>query len=160
MIIQNADLFSDMSLDAIKEISMGVIEEHYDSGDKLFLQNDRADYFYTLIEGRVQLAVGKEAQIDYTVSRPGEIFGLSSMLDRECYTADAQCVMPSRVAKLEKKKLDTVLEKYPKDATLFFKHLSSCIMARLISNYDAFLTHGSLKGVTCGSGQVILDNEE
>jgi CRP/FNR family cyclic AMP-dependent transcriptional regulator len=160
MIIQRAELFSDMSLEAINEIKTSIVEESHNQGDVLFKQEDPATYFYTLMDGRVQLAVGKEAEIDYTVSRPGEIFGLSSMLDRERYTADAKCIEPTKTAKINKHKLDEILEKYPRDAVLFFKHLSTAIMGRLLDNYNAFLSQGTLQGVSYGTGQVAGDSED
>ncbi|MGC8659417.1 MAG: cyclic nucleotide-binding domain-containing protein [Desulfomonilaceae bacterium] len=160
MIIERAKLFSDMSVEAINEIKSAIVEEYHDQGEMLFKQEDPADYFFTLMEGRVELAIGKQAEIDYTVSQPGEIFGLSSVVDRECYTADAKCTVPSKVAKIQKDKLDQILEKYPRDATLFYKHLSSAIMKRLLDNYQAFLAQGGLQGVTYGTGQVAGDSEE
>ncbi|MGA8830920.1 MAG: cyclic nucleotide-binding domain-containing protein, partial [Desulfomonilaceae bacterium] len=87
MIIQRAKLFSDLSVEAINEIKTYVVEESHDQGTTLFRQDDPADYFFTLMEGRVELAIGKQGEIDYTVNQPGEIFGLSSMVDRESYTA-------------------------------------------------------------------------
>ncbi len=154
MIIQGADLFSAMSLDAINEIKTSILEESYDKGTILFKQDDPAKYFYTLIDGRIQLAIGKEAEIDYMISRPGDIFGLSSMVDRECYTADALCVSPTKIAKIHKDNLEQILEKYPRDATLFFRHLSTAIMKRLVDNYGAFMSQGSLQGGSDGSRQV------
>ena len=160
MIIQRAKLFNDLSVEAINEIKTSLVEESHDTGTILFRQDDPADYFFTLMEGRVELVVGKQGKIDYTVSQPGEIFGLSSMLDREHYTADAKCTTPTKIAKINKNKLDLILEKYPRDATLFYKHLSSAIMKRLLDNYNAFLSQGSLQGVTYGTGQVAGDSEE
>jgi hypothetical protein len=43
---------------------------------------------------------------------------------------------------------------------LFYKHLSSAIMKRLLDNYNAFLSQGSLQGVSYGTGQVAGDSEE
>jgi len=160
MIIQRAELFSNLSMEAINEIKTSMIEESHNKGTMLFRQDDPADYFFTLMEGRVELAIGKQGEIDYTVSQPGEIFGLSSMLDRECYTADAKCTTSAKIAKINKNKLDKILEKYPRDATLFYKHLSSAIMRRLLDNYNAFLSQGNLQGVSYGTGQVAGDSEE
>ncbi len=104
--------------------------------------------------------IGKEAEIDYTISRPGDIFGISSMVERECYTADARCVTPTKTAKIDKDKLDEILEKYRRDASLFFRHLSTAIMKRLVDNYGAFLWQGNLQGVSYGSRQVGSSNED
>lgn len=160
MIIQGAELFSAMSLEAISEIKTSIVEESYDRGSVLFKQDEPANYFYTLIDGRIELSIGKEAEIDYTISHPGEVFGLSSMVDRECYSADAKCTVPSKIAKIKKDKLDKVLEKYPRDATLFYKHLSTAIMKRLVDSYNSYLSQGNLQGVSYGSRQVASGSED
>lgn len=160
MIIERAELFSDLSVEAINDIKTYVSEESYDKGAILFRQDDPADHFFILMDGRVELIVGKQGEIDYTVGRSGEIFGLSSMVDRETYTADAKCAAPTKVARISKKKLSAVLERYPSDALLFYKHLSQIIMRRLVDNYRAFLSHGGAQGATYGTGQVAGDSEE
>ncbi|MGC8908813.1 MAG: cyclic nucleotide-binding domain-containing protein [Desulfomonilaceae bacterium] len=160
MIIERAELFSDLSVELINDIKTFVSEESFDKGAILFRQDDPADYFFILMEGRVELVIGTQGQIDYTVSHPGEIFGLSSMVDRETYTADAKCAAPTKVAKIDKKRLTRLLEKYPSDAILFYKHLSQIIMRRLVTTYQAFLLQGGSQGVTYGTGQVAGDSEE
>jgi len=160
MIMQKADLFNGLSQDALTEISNAMVEETYDKGTVIYTDKDPANYFYTLIDGRVVLAIGKEAEIDYTVNRAGEVFGWSSMIDRECYTTNAECVIPTKVAKIGKQKLNRILDKHPHDGTVFFKRLAAAVVQRLLDNYNAFLSQGSLQGVTYGTGQVAGDSEE
>jgi len=160
MIIERAELFSDLSVELINDIKTFVSEESFDKGAILFRQDDPADYFFILMEGRVELVIGTQGQIDYTVSHPGEIFGLSSMVERERYSADAKCTAPTKVAKIDKKKLTQLLEKYPSDAILFYKHLSQIIMRRLVTTYSAFLSQGEARGLTYGTGQVERDQED
>ena len=82
------------------------------------------------------------------------------MVESEGYTADARCVTPTKTAKINKDKLDQILEKYPRDATLFFRHLSTAIMKRLVDNYGAFLSDGNLQGVSYGSQQIGSNYED
>ena len=101
-----------------------------------------------------------EAEIDYTLSREGEIFGWSSMVDRECYTANGQCVIPTKAVKIHKDKLNQVFQKYPIDGMIFFKGLAGAVAQGLIDNYNAFLSQGSQKDDTYGSRQVMTSAEE
>ena len=160
MIIQNTDLFNGLSREALNEISKAVIVESHVGGTVLYTDNDPATYFYSLIDGRVQLTIGKEAQIDYTVNRVGEVFGWSSMVDRKSYTTTAKCVTPTKVAKISRKNLIQILEKHPRDAAIFYKRLAAAVVQRLIDNYSAFLSEGNLQGVTYGSGQVVVGSED
>jgi CRP-like cAMP-binding protein len=160
MIIQNTDLFRELSQQAIAEITKLVVKESHGKGTVLYTQKDPAKYFYSLIEGAVRLTMAKEGEIDYTVSKAGEVFGWSSMVDRDYYTANAVCVMPIKVAKIEKDALNKVFDKHPRDAAIFFKRLAGAVVQRLIDNYNSFLSGGSLKGVTYGSGQVMGGGEE
>ncbi|MCA1960496.1 MAG: hypothetical protein LDL33_06850 [Desulfomonile sp.] len=53
-----------------------------------------------------------------------------------------------------------MLENDPQSGMLFYKRLAGAVVQRLIDNYNAFLSQGSLKGVTYGSGQVVGPDEE
>jgi CRP/FNR family transcriptional regulator, cyclic AMP receptor protein len=160
MIMQNSDLFKDLSREATAEIAGIATAETHDKGSILFTRADPAKYFYTLLEGRVRLTIGRVGEIDYTASREGEVFGWSSMVDRACYTADAECVVPTKVVRIEKERLNGIFDKYPKDGTIFFKRLAAALVQRLLDNYNAFVSEGSLKGVTYGSGQVMGTGED
>jgi len=66
--------------------------ESYDEGDLLFQQGDPANQFYILLKGRIKLILGETGHADYIVSNAGEAFGWSSLIDRETYTASAECM--------------------------------------------------------------------
>ena len=158
MIIQKANLFKDLSKDAMNEIARIMVEESYEKGTQLYTTRDPAKYFYILVDGRVHLTM--EAEIDYTLTREGEIFGWSSMVDRECYTANGECVIPTKAVKIDKDKLNQIFQKYPADGMTFFKGLAGAIAQRLIDNYNSFLSQGSRKDDTYGSRQVMTSAEE
>lgn len=161
MLAGESDLFKDLGEQAMNEISKIMILESYNPGSVIYTERDRADYFYILWEGRVRLSIGKEAEIDYTVSRRGESFGWSSLVDRERYTARAEALEPTKIYKIDKNQLNEIFRKMPEVGALFYKRLAGAVVQRLIYNYEAFLSVGSLRGVTSfGTGQVMASAEE
>jgi len=159
MIIQKADLFRDVRGETMTEISKIMVEEPYEKGAMVFKAGDPAHSFYLVAEGRVRLSIGTEGEIDYTASHAGEAFGWTGMVDRPTYVATAECLTPCTLVRIDKGKLNAVLEKDPQGGMLFFKRLAGAVVQRLIDNYNAFISQGSLKGVTYGTGQVVDPGE-
>jgi hypothetical protein len=121
----------------------------------------RGDFFQVLVFGRIRLSIGEEAEIDYTMSKRGEAFGWSGLVDREYYMSRAERVEASKVFKIDREKLLKLFEKRPDSGTLFFKRLAGAVLDRLACNYNAFLSEGNLKGVTSfGTRQVMGGSEE
>jgi CRP/FNR family transcriptional regulator, cyclic AMP receptor protein len=161
MFIKEADLFKELDEQTMIEISKIMVEESHQKGDVIYTEKSPANHFYILWEGRVRLSIGTEAEIDYTVNKRGEVFGWSSIVGRDSYTAKAECVSPCKVWKINKDKLNEVFKKYPHGGVIFFKRLAGAVVQRLVDNYDAFLSEGSLKGVTSqGTGQVAAPGED
>lgn len=160
MIIQKADLFREVSVETMNEISKIMVQEPYEKGAVVFKAGDPAHSFYLVVDGRVRLSIGVEGEIDYTASQPGEAFGWTGMVDRPTYVATAECLTPCTLARIEKGKLNAILETDPRSGLLFFKRLAGAVVQRLIDNYGTFISEGSLKGVTYGTGQVVSSSED
>ncbi|MBI4965855.1 MAG: cyclic nucleotide-binding domain-containing protein [Desulfomonile tiedjei] len=161
MFLKEADLFMGLSQETMSEIGKIMVEESYNKGALLFSEGDPAQYFYVLQEGRVRLAIGKEGKIDYTVSNPGEAFGWSALVDRQCYTTAAECESPTKLIRIEKEKLNKVLERDPGGGMMFFKRLAGAIGERLIHSYNSFLSEQRPGGgASYGSGQVTDARED
>jgi CRP-like cAMP-binding protein len=140
MVIQEADLFKDLSQEITSAIGNISTEESYEKGDCVFKVDAPADYFYILMEGRVRLSVGKEEHLTYTLDHPGEAFGWSSLVDRSSYTGSIECLQPTKLIKLEKEKLIKIFEKDPASGLIFFRRLAGLIGQRLINSYDMLLS--------------------
>ena len=143
MFIKEIDLFKGMGVEVIDEIFKISVVESYSDGDILFKHGDPAHNFYLLEEGEIRLTTGDEGRIGFTMS-PGDAFGWSSLVDRDVYTAMAECKLPSKVIKIETDKLDKVFEKYPAIGLIFYKRLLGVIGERLIRTYNTLLS--SYKG--------------
>ncbi len=152
MIIQQTDLFKDLSPEIMDEISKIMIEESCQPGTFVFEAGKPATHFYILGEGRIRLCIGTKAEITYTVNNPGEAFGWTGLVDRPVYVAPAECVAPSKITRIENAKLAKIFEKDAASGMIFFKRLAGIVVQRLLNNYEAFLSGGSLKDVTPSYG--------
>jgi len=152
MIIQKAELFKDLNPEIMDKISKIMVEESYQPGALVFKSGAPAKHFYILVDGMVRLFIGTKGEISYTVNIPGEAFGWTGLVDRPTYTATAECAAPSKIMKIENESLYKIFEKDTASGMMFFKRLAGAVVQRLIRNYEAFISEGSLKDVTPSYG--------
>ena len=155
MYIQQADLFWDMSRSFVKEVMDVAVKETYQKGDFLFREGDPAANFYILIKGRVKLIIGETGQMVHTVDHAGEAFGWSSLIDRDVYSASAECTIDTILQKFDRRTLQKILEEDPANGLIFYKRLTGTIGNRLLWSYK-MITSASQAAVspTEGSGQI------
>ena len=139
MFIEQADLLKGVGRRFIKKFVKIMVDESHLQGTFLFKEGDTADNFYVLEEGRVKLSIGEEGHITHIVSKRGEAFGWSTLVDRDVYTASAKCSAPTKVLKIPKEEMNRILDNNPADGLIFFKRLAGTMGERLISAYNLFL---------------------
>lgn len=135
MYVPQADLFHGMSRDFVKEMMDIATKETYDKGTFLFRQGEPADHFYVFLKGHVRLSLGEVGQVVHMVSRGGEAFGWSSLVDREIYSASAECTEPTTLLKMNARELRNITEKYPDNGVIFFRRLAATLGKRLVQSY-------------------------
>ena len=142
MLIRETDLFKGMSQEFMTALGEIMSEKSYKEGTFLFKEraparqgNDRV-----LEEGRVKMSIGGRGHIITIVTDSGEAFGWSSLVGRETYTASAECLVPSRLIRIEKEKLNKLFEKHLTDGVVFYKHLAGIVGQRLINSYNSLLS--------------------
>ena len=138
MYIKQSDLLLGTSMDFVKKIMDISRMISHQKGDVLFRENDRARHFYILLNGRVKLSVGEVDQVVYDVAQNGEVFGWSSLIGREVYSASAQCVEPTKLLVTDRNNLGKVLEEDPANGIIFMKHLAATLGNRLLETYKKF----------------------
>lgn len=155
MYFQQADLFGGMSQNFVKEIMSVAEKESHQKGHFLFHEGDPATYFYILIKGRIKLTIGEIGQMVHTVDHAGEVFGWSSLIDRDVYTASAECTKDTMLQKFDRKALQKILEHDPANGLFFFKRLAVTIGRRLLSSYKMInsMSHADFSP-TIGSEQI------
>ncbi|MBW2427637.1 MAG: cyclic nucleotide-binding domain-containing protein [Deltaproteobacteria bacterium] len=135
MYIKQSDLLLGTSMDFVKKIMDISRMISHEKGDVLFQENDRARYFYILLNGRVKLSVGQGGQVVYDVKQNGEAFGWSSLIGRDVYSASAECVEPTKLLVTDRKNIGKVLEEDPANGIIFMKHLAATLGNRLLETY-------------------------
>jgi CRP-like cAMP-binding protein len=135
MLIDQGDLLWGMDMLFVKDFMAVAAKVHVEKGNIIFREGDKADYFYTLVEGRIRLTIGEPAKEIYIIHKAGEAFGWSSLIDRNYYSATAECLEPTFVLQFEHNKLNTFLLKDIERALTFYKRLAGMLGNRLIQCY-------------------------
>ena len=159
MYIKQADLFWDMDRDFVKEVMDVAVKDSHKKGDFLFHEGSPASYFYILIKGHVKLVIGEVGQLVHTVDYPGEAFGWSSLLDRDVYSASAECQEPTTLQKIDRRDLQKILEKDPVNGLIFFRRLAGTIGNRLLWSYK-MMTAVSQSGISPSMGTEQVEESE
>lgn len=135
MYIRQSELFMGTSMDFVKKF-MDVSEmSSHEKGEILFRENDRAEFFFILLNGRVKLSVGKPKQVVYRAERNGEAFGWSSLIGGKVYSASAECLEPTKLLRTASNQLSQVLANDVENGMIFFKQLAATLGNRLLEMY-------------------------
>jgi CRP-like cAMP-binding protein len=155
MFIQQADLFHGMDTGFVKKVMDAATKESYEAGSVIFDKGDRADYFFVMLKGSIKLSPGESGQVVHVVSHAGEAFGWSSLVGRETYTASAECMESTRLLRMEKDKLQEIMEADPANGLIFFKRLAGSLGNRLVQSYTMISSAYQAEFSTSyGTGQV------
>ncbi len=156
MYIQQSDLFKGMKRSFIKEVMDNMEKKEYEEGAVLFNEGDEAAYFYVLLKGRIKLSPGEGDYLIYVVNKPGEAFGWSSLVDRDTYTAMAQCLAPTKIIRIQRKALRSIIDKDPESGVIFYRRVAGLIGQRLRYSYDVLnMAHKGETAASFGTGQIL-----
>jgi CRP-like cAMP-binding protein len=136
MFVKQKELLWGLGHDFVKEFMEKVEKVTVDPGQNLFLEGDPADYFYTLVSGRIKLKVGEEGRTVFIINHAGEAFGWSSLVDREVYSASAECSELTTVTKIDRDDFWNICTKYPSDGLVFMKRMAGLLGQRLLVVYE------------------------
>jgi len=138
-----ASLFEGIAEMTRQRVLESAREESYAQRDFIFRQGEPARHFFILGEGRVRLSLGQGELLAYVASDPGDLIGWSSLVENETYTASAECLVPTKVLRFEKQRLDEILHQDTASGMVFFKNLAALIGRRLVKSYQATVSvHG------------------
>jgi CRP-like cAMP-binding protein len=155
MYFQQADLFGGMNKNFVKEVMNSSGKESHSKGHFVFHEDDPATYFYILIEGRVKLTIGDFGQLVHTVDHAGEAFGWSSLIDRDVYSASAECTEDTILQKFDRRRLQEILEQNTPNGHIFYKRMAGTIGHRLLNSYRTIIASSQAEIFpTTGSGQI------
>lgn len=139
MSIQKSNLFREMDQQVLEEINKIMVEESCAEGKMLFERGESAHNLYILTEGSVELGIGENGFVTHIVSKPGEAFGWSSLVNHHVYTASAICSSPTKLIRIPSEELNKLFERNPASGLMFFKRLSEIISKRVATGYSLLL---------------------
>lgn len=135
MIIDKANLFEGMDAGVVGAIDAAMARESFEPGAYIFRSGDPSEHLYILVEGRVRLSVGPDGLVAFVVHNPGDAFGWSSLVDRETYTASAECLGTTVVGKLPRGALAEILDQEAATGLVFYRRLARLMAQRLTRAY-------------------------
>ena len=138
MYIQQVELTRGVGKDFVKALTEMSVKEEHEQGDILFRRGDPANHAFLLLIGRVHLKIGETGHVIHIVSRPGETFGWSSLVDRDVYSATSECVEQTALRRLRRADLQKLLKKDPTNGLIFFQRLAGMLGERLMESYARY----------------------
>ena len=133
--IQEAELFRGVSDRVLAEIANEGEELTFEAGTTLFDAGEDARHIYELVEGSVDLIMLEKHIVHLTVSRTGQIFGWSALVDPYTRTATAKCTSQTKVIKMSRDSIEKAIERHPHEGLAILKNLTRIIAARLRNAY-------------------------
>jgi CRP-like cAMP-binding protein len=132
MFMQEAGLFQGIASHIINEIAGIATEEVLPDGYVIFNKDDVADYLYILEEGEIHIAFPGRKSATIRITKSGNMFGWSALVEPNKYTAKATCAKESKVLQIDGDRLMRVFENHPSAGLLVMKRLAGVISARLV----------------------------
>lgn len=119
-------------------IKYGAVQKLYKKNEAIFNENDRAVFFFMVVEGSIRMfnrnEEGKEfIQGDFT---SGQSFGEPPLFVNGKYPTTATCIKDTTVLKLSRDNFFVLLEENPNLQMLFLKILSKRIIGKAKSSKD------------------------
>lgn len=128
MLLEYYDLF----------VSYGAVQKIYKKNEVIFNENDRAAFFFMILEGSVRMfnrnEEGKEFIQGYFST--GQSFGEPPLFINETYPTTASCIKETTVLKLSKENFFLLLSEHPTLQMLFITILSKRIVGKAKSSKD------------------------
>jgi len=156
MYFRQSDLLKGLDERFVKEFMDLGEKKSYKTGHLLYHQGDPAAHAFLLVEGGVKMIIGETVHTVYFVDQPGEVFGWSSLLGREKYSASAECREKTTLLRIDVEKLDKLLGKNPAAGMLFFRNLAGVVGNRLLQTYKLMSDSGEADiSRSYGTGQVL-----
>jgi CRP-like cAMP-binding protein len=138
MYIQQVELTRGVGKDFVKALTEMSVKKEHKQGDILFRRGDPANHAFLLLIGRVYLKIGETGHVIHIVSRPGETFGWSSLVNHDVYSATAECVEQTTLRRLHRTDLQKLLKKDPTNGLIFFQRLAGMLGERLMESYARY----------------------
>lgn len=135
MQISQSDVFIGLGHHFLKELMLAADKIAFPDGQIVFREDDRADHFYILASGGIQLYTTDPQHVIYASRAAGEIIGWSSLIGREHYSLSAVCTGPTVLLRMSQERMNAILARDHEIGARFFRHLAGALGKRLLQLY-------------------------
>lgn len=139
MAIKESDLFKGVSQRFITKIANNSEEEIFKKNAFIFKTGEKASHFFVLAEGAIDISLGKREGAHMSVSKPGEIFGWSALVEPYVYTANAKATKDARVIRVSRDLIEQAISEHPAEGLAVLKNLTGIIAQRLRYAYKSLV---------------------
>lgn len=139
MAIKESDLFKGVSQRFITKIANNSEEESFKKNSMIFKTGEKASHFFVLAEGAIDISLGKREGAHMSVSKPGEIFGWSALVEPYIYTANAKATKDTRVIRISRDLIEQAISEHPAEGLAVLKNLTGIIAQRLRYAYKSLV---------------------
>jgi CRP-like cAMP-binding protein len=138
-LLRRFPFFAPFSADQLKEIALISQDFSAEEGDILFKERQTALALYLLIDGGVDLSFKSEEQFhpksskEFSVGEinPGEVFGISSLVEPYILNATATASKPTNCIKIDAVDLRKMIASNPNMGYLVLQQITKVLMERL-----------------------------
>ena len=113
MMLKGHELFASLNVDEMDQLSTFSSVKEFNADEMIFEYNQASTHFFMLMEGLVylQLPVNPDnSRFAISKIEKGELFGISSLLNSERYTATALCHENTKAMSIEAKPFRDLLQ--------------------------------------------------
>ena len=133
MILSETDFFKGVDSEVMNKITAIYNEEDHPKDTALFKKGEDAKSVFILKGGAVNLVIQNGGTFTIPLRDPGEVFGLSGMVEGGVYIASGICATDSKVIKIDRDKLDEIFDQHP-DVGLMLTRRLGAVLSKKISN--------------------------
>ena len=141
MILNETDFFEGIDAEVMNKITAICREEGHPKDKVLFNKNEDARSIFILKKGTVNLVLKNGGMFIIPLSNPGEIFGLSGLVERSNYTASGVCATDAKVVRIDRDKLNEVFDQHPHEGLILVKRLGAVLSKKLSRLYRDFFSY-------------------
>lgn len=135
--LRSSELFGGLVDDELAQVAALVSEETYRPGDEICSEQDVADRLFILQSGRVEVcihlrsATNPDCCVTVEEMEHGRIFGWSSLVKQQRFTASAKAIEPVSLITLSASDMNALLDHNAHIGFVVMKHLAEVVASRL-----------------------------
>lgn len=131
MTVQDSKFFKGIDEGVVKEIDKVSSVKSFSVGDTVFEKGSSAETLYILDQGNIDLVLKKEDNLVYSLNKPGEVFGWSSLVENGIYTSTAICSEDASVLCISRQDIENILNQNLSTALVFYRRLGQIFSKRI-----------------------------